>query len=174
MCWPVKSQLWALWYPTQTGYFSLKLNTPGYMPCFAAGNQRMFDRWAWRLMAVCVCLMYSPSKAVAKVNKSKPLFRPPSETSLRDSCYHLAEKNHWHSSSRNVCRTCEIAITHILWLWLHLQFLPLPSVNRLVRCTDQVEVMTSEYCFVVLNFSTLWLFCLICFGFNEESVYFQE
>lgn len=52
----------------------------------------MFDRWAWRLMAVCVCLMYSPSKAVAKVNKSKPLFRPPSETSLRDSCYHLAEK----------------------------------------------------------------------------------
>lgn len=62
------------------------------MPCFAAGNQRMFDRWVWRLMAACVCLKCSPTNAAAKVNKSRLLSRPPSNTSLRNSCYHLAEK----------------------------------------------------------------------------------
>lgn len=92
MCWPVKSQLWALRCPTQTGSFPLKLNAQGNMACFAAGNQRMFDCWAWRLMAVCIRLKYGPSKAVAKVNKSRALSRPPSNTSLRNSCYHLAGK----------------------------------------------------------------------------------
>lgn len=99
-------------------------------------------------MADCVRLKYSPSKAAAKVNKSRRLFRPPSNTSLRNSCYRLVGENRQHSSSQNVYGTCEIAInTRILRARLHLRFLPPPPcVNRAAPRTDQVGAMTSEYC----------------------------
>lgn len=165
MCWPVRSQLRAPWRSTQTGSFPLKLDAQGNQPCFAWGNQRLFDRRG-RLMADCIRLKCSPTKAAAKVNRSRALSQPPSNTSLFNSCYHLAEKNHQHSSSQNVCGTCEMAISaHILWLRPLSQFFPPPSVNSM----NEVAVTTSEYCFVALNICTLWLCCLVCLVFDQES-----
>lgn len=73
---------------------------------------------------------YSPSKAIAKVNKSRPYSRSPSNTSLRNSCYHLAEKKKHQHSSALKCMWDSNKHTHILWLWLYLQFLFPPSINR--------------------------------------------
>lgn len=177
MCWPVKSQLWVPQRPTQTGSFPAKLNTQGNEPRLAASNRRMLDHWAWRLVAERVRLKYSHTKAAAKVNRSRPLSRPPSNTSLCSSCYHLAEKKETrqHSSPQNVYGTCEIDInTHILWPQPHLKLLPPPSVNRASCYADIVSVMTSEYCFAALNICTLWLCCRNCFAYNQESGKFFE
>ncbi len=172
MCWPVKSQLWALRCPTQTGSFPLKLNAQGNMPCFAAGNQRMFDCWAWRLMADRVCLKYSPSKAVAKVNKSRPLSRPPPNTSLRNSCYHLAGK------------TTSI-LPFRMYMWdsnqhTHSLTVVTLAISSPSKCKQTGPLRWPGWSydlrilFVVYTVSTLWLYRLVCFAFIQESVKFSE
>lgn len=104
----------------------------------------MFHRWAWRPMAACVRLKYSASKAAAKVNKSRALHRPPSNASLRNSCFHLAAETTDIPPSECIRDMRDSnQHTHSFSAVTMLQFLPHANVNRSGERADQAEVMTS-------------------------------
>lgn len=113
MCWPMDLQLWTPQCTTWTGSFPLQLDAGDNAACFAAGNQRMFDRWAWRRMADCNLLKFSPSQAAAKKKTTRAACAVVLIT--QKQLLAVSWKYQQRPFSHSVCDTWLIAIcTHIL------------------------------------------------------------